>query len=430
MLSALPLRRASAQGASFTRRPLWVRPLESLWSILAKWQFVNRLPYVSIASLLLSRCAAQSEQGADLRLLENFRIDALAEHTGLGADLLASSACCPSSDSRTLGLASRHLRFCEACMQEGFHAALFQFKPVRLCPIHRQRLKEVCPHCHSKIPYRLDAAFAALALCCPRCRQSLLADPTALARQRHPVAAHDVLLRWQFFLATYVYWYADPQSLRDDGGRFLDQSKPHINPAATKRFDFVGRLQDLLVLPPPLPILKVSMDLALMPRPVKQNRFDQTVAEPCFTRALWPRFHTKRFLTLYRRYDNFCMRLRDLNSPSQRETTRWWRRSWEGEIARDCASSPSDPMCPPLGIAEWACYAISPRHVLQQAELHNTLGERFEQDLRLTWQAWNDVVMHMGTRPFGALHPYLVPPRACWLSSPAFAPGSPALGFF
>lgn len=384
MLPALSLRCASVQGASFTRRPLWVRPLESLWSILTKWQFVNRLPYVSIASLLLSRCAAQSEQGADLRLLENFRMDALAEHSGLGADLLASSACCPSLDSRTLGLASRHLRFCGACMQEGFHAALFQFKPVRLCPIHRQRLKEVCPHCHSKIPYRLDAAFAALALCCPRCRRSLLSDPTVLARQGHTNASHDVLSRWQFFLATYVYWYADHQSLRDDGGRFLDQTKPHINPAAAKRFDFVGRLQDLLDLPPPLPSLKLPRDLVLMPRRTNQNRFDTTVTEPCFTGALWPRFHTKRFLALYRRYDNFSVRLQDLKSPAQRETTWWWRRSWEGEIARDCAS-PSDLTCPPLGIAEWACYAISPRHVLQQAELHNTIGMRFEQDLRLTW---------------------------------------------
>ena len=102
-----------------------MRPLGSLWSILAKWQFVNRLPNVSIANLFLSRSVAQSEQGADLRLLENFRMDALAEHSGLHTDLLASSACCPSTGSRTLGLANQHLRFCGACMQEGFHATLF-----------------------------------------------------------------------------------------------------------------------------------------------------------------------------------------------------------------------------------------------------------------------------------------------------------------
>lgn len=247
-----------------------------------------------------------------------------------------------------------------------------------------------------------------------------------------PMPQHGVsrcLVEMQFFLATYVYWFADPQSLRDDGGRILDQTKHPLNRAAAKRFDFVGRLQDLLDFPPPLPTLKLTMDLVLMPRPTNQNRFDKTVAKPCFTRALWPRFHTNHFLALYRRYDNFCAQFQELNSPAQRETTRWWRRSWEGAIARECAP-PCDLICPPLGIAEWACYAISPRHVLQQVQRHNTIGMRFEQDLRLTWQAWNDVVMHMGTRPFGALHPYLVPPRACWLSSPAFAPGSPALGFF
>ena len=429
MLPTLHLRGLLAAGPTFTRRPLWVRPLESLWSILAKWQFVNRLPFVNLARLFLSHSAAQSEQGADLRLLESFKIDALAEHSGLSADFLASAACCAGTDSRTLGLASQHFRFCAACLKEGFHAALFQFKPIRLCPIHRQRLNEACPYCHSKIPYRLDAAFAAFALCCPRCHRSLLVDPTILARQCHTSAAHDVLMRWQFFLATYVDWYADPQSLRDGAGRFLDQTKPHINPGVAKRFDFVGQLQDLLDLPPPLPTLKLAMDRALLPQSTNQNKFDKAVAETCFARALWPQFHTKRFLMLFRRYANFSGRLQELNSPAQRETTRWWRKSWEGAIARECVP-PSDLMCPPLGIAEWACYAISPRHVLQQAELHITLGIRFEQDMRLTWQAWNDVVLHMGGHQFGALHPYLVPPRACWLSSPAFAPGSPALGFF
>jgi hypothetical protein len=40
------------------------------------------------------------------------------------------------------------------------------------------------------------------------------------------------------------------------------------------------------------------------------------------------------------------------------------------------------------------------------------------------------VITHLDNSSSSALHPYLVPTRACWLTTPAFDPGSPALGFF
>jgi hypothetical protein len=39
------------------------------------------------------------------------------------------------------------------------------------------------------------------------------------------------------------------------------------------------------------------------------------------------------------------------------------------------------------------------------------------------------VIEHMGNHACGALHPHLVPPRACWLTNPTFESGSPALGY-
>ena len=91
MLPALLLPAKPNERHSFTRRPEWIRPLESLWSILAKWQFVNRLPYSSIASAILRNVTV--DQGVDLRLLDHFRPDAFAEHSGVSHDMLASSAC-------------------------------------------------------------------------------------------------------------------------------------------------------------------------------------------------------------------------------------------------------------------------------------------------------------------------------------------------
>ena len=83
-------------------------------------------------------------------------------------------------------------------------------------------------------------------------RQALLPDPTALARQSRIVSAHDAILKWQQFLATYVYWHAEGNQIRrDDSGRFLNHEKVPANLSIAKRFDFMSALQTLLDDPPP-----------------------------------------------------------------------------------------------------------------------------------------------------------------------------------
>jgi hypothetical protein len=58
------------------------------------------------------------------------------------------------------------------------------------------------------------------------------------------------------------------------------------------------------------------------------------------------------------------------------------------------------------------------------------LARLFEQDLQLTWDAWGDVINHLGPDSQIALHPRLIPPRACWMAEPPIVPESPALGIF
>lgn len=425
MLPALLLPAKPNERHSFTRRPEWVRPLESLWSILAKWQFVNRLPYSTIATAILRHLTV--DQGVDLRLLDHFRLDSFAEHTGLSHDMLASAACSPRADSRMIEIASQNLRFCAACMAEGFHAALFQFTPIHHCPIHHLPLLEACTSCRKKIPYRLDASFAARPFACPHCTHPLLPDPTALVRQRQSTTDHDAIMTWQRFLATYVFWYAEgTHTWRDVTGRFRDRENIPANLSIVKRLGFIGALQKLLDVPPPLPIF--TMNEELPPGMTIQNLSGATAVPPAFTRLLWPRFHTKRFLSLCRRYGQFCDRLQQLNSPRQREVTQWWRKSWEGAISRQCDVTTAFT-CPPFGIAEWACYSVLPTRLLKRPVVQQRLGLHFEQDLRSTWQAWDHVITHLDPGSRFALHPYLVPPRACWLTTPAFGSGSPALGF-
>ena len=428
MLPALQLQCEPGEGHTFTRRPLWIRPLESMWGIMAKWQFVNRLPYASLATSLLTRSATASDQGIDLRLLGAFRLERLVEHSGLSHSMLASATCCSSADSETIRLVSPYLRFCGVCMQEGFHAVLFQFLPIRICPIHRRRLHESCPNCRAKIPYRLDASSVSRPFACPLCAHSLLADPTVLARQRYTTAAHDIITSWQRFLATFAYWYANQRARRDAVPPHPRTADRLTNLRSAKRLEFVGSLQDMMHDPPPLPTLRLPMSAKLVSNARLSNRPDRATGEPDFSRALWPGFYTRGFLTLYRRYSDFSARLQTLTLPHQRQATKWWRRSWEGEIARPCSCEASF-ICPPFGIAEWAVYSLLPKPPRPPSANFLNLSQRFEQDLRLTWQAWEGVVIHTENHCRDVLHPYLVPPRACWLTAPEFNPGSPALGF-
>ena len=245
MLPALQLPLKPAEGHTFTRRPQWIRPLESLWGILTKWQFANCVPYSTIATTVFSRPYAGGHCGVDFRVLEAFDLGALAHHSGLSRAALAGGACCGNAESLVLALTSAHLRYCPSCLNEGFHATLFQFTPIIRCPIHHVRLREACRHCRDRIPYRLDAAFAARPFACPRCAHPLLADATILMLPHGNVDGLANVLRWQRFLAKYAYWYASGMRIpRDDAGRFVPRTdgSPHGG-HAPKRLTFIGVLQ-------------------------------------------------------------------------------------------------------------------------------------------------------------------------------------------
>ena len=62
------------------------------------------------------------------------QLDALAHFSGIQPSALCAGACVASPSSPALALTSADLRWCPACMNEGFHAALFQFLPISRCP--------------------------------------------------------------------------------------------------------------------------------------------------------------------------------------------------------------------------------------------------------------------------------------------------------
>ena len=85
---------------------------------------------------------------------------------------------------------------------------------------------------------------------------------------------------------------------------------------------------------------------------------------------------------------------------------------------------------PPFGVAMWLVFALRTDRKASTDVDHVRLALRFEQVLQLTWSAWADVITHLDPDSHIALHPRLIPPRACWMAEPPIVPESPALGIF
>jgi hypothetical protein len=421
MLPAIERSSKFGVGPTFTRRPDWVSPLESLWSILSKWQFANRVAYSVVAQSFFAGAYVQADLGVDLRLGVSFDLRRISEHTGVPLNDLARGLCALAHHSRLGTLASEHLRFCATCLATGFHATLFQFALLARCPIHLEPLRHECHRCGHPIPYRLTPAFLAHPYGCPRCAQPWLQRPHELGR-RSTREANAALLGWQQYIAAYAFWYADgSRQERDATGRFLtlrDTRRPLL-----RQLRFLPRLQRRLQTPPPLPVL-AAQDPA---RKHRGRKPPPTNADPPYSRIFWPHFHSPLFLTLYQRYHCIARKMERRWSPRNRLVTHWWRSAWEGTALNPPATDLE--RYPPFGIAEWLGFA--PMNLARSGPSApvRSLATRFEDDLQRTWHAWGELIDSLDPSSLRALRPQMIPARACWIPQPAFEPGTPALGF-
>jgi hypothetical protein len=55
------------------------------------------------------------------------------------------------------------------CAQQGVHLAVFQYRRVDQCPVHRIPLVERCERCDEPIPYRLRPDLFKAPFDCPSC---------------------------------------------------------------------------------------------------------------------------------------------------------------------------------------------------------------------------------------------------------------------
>ena len=430
MLPALRLGDGFQRQGEYTRRPGWSQPVESLWAIVGKWQFVNRLPYATVARCVSSLSRTGLYQGVDLRVLEAFDLGALAHFSGIQPSALCAGACVASQSSPALSLTSANLRWCLACMNEGFHAALFQFLPITRCPTHNTPLIQACTHCGSAIPYRLDPAAAAKPLACPTCTSQLVADLTRLAHAHHGVGPSKNLVDWQRLLARYASWYCNATPLRQRtaaGSTISCADIPSRSPLPIDRLAFIGTLQEAL---PKAPFLSSNAELrqavTWAVTPPDESPWNSSWKAPFGTQH-WPHFQAAAFLDLSRRFGRMTSLHREHDTPNDRRTTAWWQKAWQGATSRPCSAQTTFED-PPFGVAEWVAFSKQPASKLSRRTAQQALALRFEQDLQITWRAWSELLQQMPRNSSKGLHPMLIPPRGCWLGEPRFSPTSTALG--
>jgi hypothetical protein len=119
---------------------------ESLWGVLQKLSHLNALELRDRRELLAMRPGTTGYLGR------------LHSSIALEADPLQSWSLytmepitVPSGEPSRLDA----LRFCEACLETGFHSVIFQMPELGRCPAHDLELQERCPACGAAVDYCL-----------------------------------------------------------------------------------------------------------------------------------------------------------------------------------------------------------------------------------------------------------------------------------
>lgn len=159
--------------AGWTWREDWYSGIDSSFGLLLKFAMLNALSAREIAKIFVSansgrRAAICGRPDVDLRSSEVFDLDEMSNIFRLHQTQVRSAfvqEILPDGRLRS----SDHLRWCELCLQRGFHPAIFQVSMAAYCPIHRTAIRSTCPHCSAEIPYRLRSDIFSKPFACPHC---------------------------------------------------------------------------------------------------------------------------------------------------------------------------------------------------------------------------------------------------------------------
>jgi len=428
----------------YTARPEWSSPGESMWMRLSKFSLYNRLPVHSLARLIAVRPDEALADGVDLRRADRFVVDKLADVLETSDGSARTGFCCATARP-ALGWASTELRYCPTCLEQGFHAAWFQWRFIERCPVHQRRLRRGCHQCAAVIPYVLARDMAAHPLSCGRCNTCWVPGLDRPAGRCTPIAgqAARVLQRWQRFVADTVVTLTAPAARRRDPntGRFISQPAPWLDGRTAYLAEHIRTLNRLYDVPPPSSIEVLRRQPAFAAagstrRVMVADDDDwQTNAALYYSQIDWPHFgigfreyeHTvdrvRRQLfgnvlypahasTIWARPGHQCViSSRDLGSDSA--IALGWLTSWYG-LTRACV--PKDRLSTPaLGLAGWLAHLPHRPADVPQCAWRDQLNVWLYEDLMRSAWIWTRITSFMRDRGHYLLIAWLA--RPCELAT-------------
>ncbi|MFF2890027.1 TniQ family protein [Paenibacillus sp. NPDC057967] len=146
-------------------RKEWIKPDESLWSILEKFAYVSCVERRDMLKMLGSNEVKKIKNtmigdkrrelfqlsGFDSEQLNSLLGTHLYDHNKSIINVLIKPLHYYRKPDRTWFYVS--LRWCPTCLDSGFHSWLHQFILVTCCPYHGSLLLDKCPCCNEGIPF-------------------------------------------------------------------------------------------------------------------------------------------------------------------------------------------------------------------------------------------------------------------------------------
>jgi hypothetical protein len=398
-----------------------------MWMRLSKFSLCNRLSVHALANLIAVRPDEALSDGVDLRRADRFVLDKISSLLEISDASTRMGFCCFRTHA-ALGWASTELRYCPACLEQGFHAAWFQWRFIERCPIHKRRLRSGCQRCAACIPYALNRDMAAHPLSCARCDTCWLPVLDRPAGRCSPIIgqAARVLRRWQLYVAdTVTPMTAPADRFRDPTtGRFVAQAPPWLNGRTAYLAGHVRLLNRLYDVPPPssLELLGRRSTASAAACSTRLNMaadddYRETNESP-YIQIDWPHFGKD-----FREYEHTVERvgrdlfgdvLRHVRTPalwaqpvhkfvvsaqdlaSDRATALGWSMSWYG-FSRACAPRARLSM-PAVGLAGWLAHVPHrPANVPLRA-WRDQVNSWLSEDLLTSAWIWSRIALFMRAR--------------------------------
>ncbi|WP_320533908.1 hypothetical protein [Robbsia andropogonis] len=440
--------------ARYTTRPDWSSDGESMWMRVSKFSLFNRLPLHALASLVAVRASEASSGGVDFRRADRFVPSRLCSLLEIAEAAVPNGFCLPSAHP-ALTWAATELRYCPGCLEQGFHAAWFQWRFVERCPTHGSRLRSGCHKCAAVIPYALDSSLTRHPLSCSHCGTFWVRQLNRPAGRCVPVKGRlaRIFKRWQIHLADAMMpVIATPfPSCAPATGKVARQRAAGIEIRMTGLARCIQMLNRLYDVPPPSLVelsgrYRVELDMVEKIRPAPSPGEGSGAEVIAWASADWPHFdndfreyervlkHVGRDLfgdtcrialtrlPLPDRYGAMVIHTQDVNADLA--TALGWSISWYG-FSRTFAPE-REPHMPAMGLTGWLAHAPHRPAECPPEQWREQMSAWLAHDLARSARAWTRIVRFMRAREKYLFHALLMrPAELARLHSP-FQDGTPS----